>query len=216
MANIEMSISEALKKFTNPDNRNQDDILADYIATIINPGDKTVQIGASSFGTGFVRRGAFHEVVASAATYQSMKVACETHEINSHRLRSNKALHVSDELRGLDAALFAADLGFATMASNWKQVASRLKVGGVIILVGADHGSSARLADALLDDKGWGLAELIAGKFAVFRKITEYNSEEFVPQFANPVEKLRVPVRAKTGLVSGVWRTLFARNSRSV
>ena len=45
--------------------RIQDDVTADYLAMVVKPGDRTIQIGASDLGAVCLQRGARHEIAIS-------------------------------------------------------------------------------------------------------------------------------------------------------
>lgn len=190
--------------------RIEDDLIADYLMALVKPGDKTLQIGGTDLGTVFLQRGAFHEVIASVAAVDALQAHCERRAVKSDRLRGQQSGTTAERDRsGLDAALIGPDLGFPSMAGNWRQIASRLKLGGVLVLMGTSHGSPARLADALMADAGWSLQEMIAGDVAVFRKTAAFDESETRERLQEASDPRRAPRGLKPGLVAGVMRTLF-------
>tara|TARA_R110000868_G_scaffold350999_2_gene612325 strand:- start:9589 stop:10266 length:678 start_codon:yes stop_codon:yes gene_type:complete len=189
--------------------RIEDDLIADYLTAVVKPGDRTLQIGGSDLGTAFLQRGAFHEVIAPIAAIDALQADCERRGIKSDRLRGQAAATPSADRLPLDAALIGANLGFPSMAGNWRQIASRLKLGGVLVLMGTSQGSSARLADALMSDDGWSLQEMIAGDVAVFRKASVYDEAETQVRLSAAGDPRRPPRGLKPGLLAGVMRTLF-------
>ncbi len=186
--------------------RIEDDLVADYLTAALKPGDRTLQIGASDLGTVFLQRGAFHEVIAPIAAIDALQTQCERRNIKFDRLRSQSNAASNSQL---DAALIGTDLGFPTMAGNWRLIASRLKLGGVLILMGTGRGSPARLADALISDEGWSLQEMIAGDVAVFRKTSVYDEAETRTRLSAAGDPRRAPRGLKPGLIAGAMRTLF-------
>jgi len=117
--------------------RIEDDVVADYLALLVKPGDKTLQLGGSDLGTVFLQRGAFHEVIASLAETDILQTQCERRSVKVDRLRRQAGLMAEPDRSPLDAALIGSDLGFPAMAGNWRQIAGRMKLGGVLVLMGA-------------------------------------------------------------------------------
>ena len=189
--------------------RIEDDLVADYLTAVVKPGDRTLQIGGSDLGTVFLQRGAFHEVIAPIAALDALQSQCERRSVNFDRLRGQSSAATNPERSQLDAALIGPDLGFPSMAGNWRLIASRLKLGGVLVLIGTGHGSPARLADALMSDQGWSLQEMIAGDVAVFRKTGTYDAAETQVRLSAAGDPRRAPRGLKPGLIAGVMRTLF-------
>ncbi|MGK0267148.1 MAG: hypothetical protein ACI82N_001401 [Maricaulis sp.] len=201
--------SGTMRKLATKRARIEDDLVADYLTAVVKPGDRTLQIGGSDLGTAFLQRGAFHEVIASTSAIDALQDHCERRGVKFDRLRGRSASGARTERSQLDSALIGPDLGFPSMAGNWRLIASRLKLGGVLILMGTGHGSPARLADALMSDEGWSLQEMIAGDVAVFRKIAAYDEAETQARLSRAGDPRRAPRGLKPGLVAGVMRTLF-------
>ncbi|WP_417488436.1 hypothetical protein [Maricaulis sp.] len=189
--------------------RIEDDIVADYLAMLVKPGDKTLQIGGSELGTVFLQRGAFHQVIAPLAQIDQLQTQCERRSIKTDRLSQQPGKAPERDRSQIDAALVGSDLGFPAMAGNWRQIAGRMKLGGVLVLMGAGQGSAARLADALMSDEGWALQEMIAGDVAVFRKTSVSDDVVTRARLLEAGNPRRVPRGLKPGLVAGVMRTLF-------
>jgi hypothetical protein len=209
MAVLDFTPAGTLRKLAEKRNRPQDDLVADYMATITKPGDRTLQLGASEFGAVFLQRGAFHEMVAPTASIEGLQALCERRAIRSDRLRGTASAQDSNASGGLDAVLISSGLGFPALAGNWRGLASRLRLGGVLILIGADSGGSARLADALMGDEGWALQEMIAGEAAVFRKIGTYDDRRTRDGLSAVADPARKPSGVRPGLFAGLMRTLF-------
>jgi len=189
--------------------RIEDDVIADYLAMLIKPGDQTLQIGGSELGTVFLQRGAFHQVIAPLAAIDQLQIQCERRSVKTDRLSQQPGKASERDRSQLDAALVGSDLGFPAMAGNWRQIAGRMKLGGVLVLMGAGHGSAARLADALTSDDGWALQEMIGGDVAVFRKTRVSDDAETRARLLEAGNPHRVPRGLKPGLVAGLMRTLF-------
>tara|TARA_R110000868_G_scaffold25978_3_gene100671 strand:- start:5307 stop:5996 length:690 start_codon:yes stop_codon:yes gene_type:complete len=195
--------------------RIEDDVVADYLAMLIRPGDKTLQIGGSELGTVFLQRGTFHEVIAPLADIDLLQAHCERRSVNTDRLSQQSGLKPQPDRSQLDAALISSDLGFPALAGNWRQIAGRMKLGGVLVLMGAGHGSTARLADALTADDSWALQEMVAGDVAVFRKTSLSDDAETRARLLEAGNPRRLPRGLKPGLVAGLMRTLFGGQTRA-
>lgn len=150
--------------------RIQDDVTADYLGMVVKPGDRTIQIGASDLGAVCLQRGARHEIVAPLGAIEALQSVCERRGIPAENLRGGLVARTQGHDRPIDVAIFGAETGFPAMAANWRHVSSSMRDGGVLILVGADRGAGARLADALAMDDAWVLQERRCGDAAVFRK----------------------------------------------
>jgi hypothetical protein len=208
MAVLDFTPAGTLRKLAHKRTRPQDDLVADYMGAITKPGDRTAQLGTSEFGAVFLRRGAFHEMIASQAAIEGMQALCERRAIRSDRLRAGTGVD-TEVSGGLDAVLISTGLGFPALAGNWRGLACRLRLGGVLVLVGADHGASARLADALMADEGWALQEMIAGEAAVFRKIAVYDEARTRDRLSVVADPKRKPAGVRGGFLAGLMRTLF-------
>ncbi len=194
--------------------RIEDDVVADYLALLVKPGDKTLQLGGSDLGTVFLQRGAFHEVIASLAETDILQTQCERRSVKVDRLRRQAGLMAEPDRSPLDVALIGSDLGFPAMAGNWRQIASRLKLGGVLVLMGTAKGSAARLADALGADEGWTLQEMIAGDVAVFRKTKVFDAAETRARLSEAGNPRRAPRGLKMGLVASMIHGLQTWRAR--
>jgi len=188
--------------------RIQDEVTADYLALVVRPGDRTVQIGASDLGAVCLQRGAQHEIVAPIPAIEALQSACERREIPTHALRGGLAAQAGKTARPIDVAIFGPETGFPAMAANWRHVSSSMREGGVLILLGADHGSAARLADALMMDDAWVLQERVCGDAAIFRKARAVDARRTMDLLAaagRPDRKPRGVPRSFLGrLVAGV------------
>ncbi|MBR9824612.1 MAG: hypothetical protein GYB36_02270 [Alphaproteobacteria bacterium] len=210
MTMIDAAPSGTLRKLESKRARPQDDLLADYIKVLVRPGDRTLQLGRSQFGSVCLARGAFHEILAAASDVQALERDCARRSVSIERLCRD----ADDSARRLDLAILGRALGFSGLGGQWRRIASRLKVGGVLVLVGADRGAMTRLADALFMDPDWAFEDMIGGDAAVFRKIrageclTEIPAED---NAADTGQQGKTRLRASSGFVSGLIRTLFRR-----
>ena len=207
MAISEATPVETLKKLAFKRRNIQDDMVADYLAMVIKPGDKTLQLGSSEFGSVFLQRGAFHQLVGNNKAVSTLQDMCQRRAIREDRLQITSKLSKNDKQTGLDAVLLGSGLGFSALASSWPLLADRLKTGGVLVLTGASQGGSARLSEALLADKGWALQEMIGSNVSVFRKtvnfIAETDSKAAKKDYSTPAK------RSQPDMLAGVFRTLF-------
>jgi hypothetical protein len=211
MAMTEFNSVKSLHALANKRRNTTDDMVSDYIATVIKPGDNTIQVGHCDFGSIFLQAGAFHHVMGSLSSVDSLQNVCERRAIRTERLRGGSMPTESDGKTGLDAALLGSGLGFSVLGSSWRHIANRLKVGGLLIMVGAGAGGSARLSDALVADDHWTLEELIGDDIAVFRKTAKGDSKRTQSHLSDASNRNRKPRGIKPGFFAGVVRTLFAK-----
>ena len=191
--------------------RIQDDMVADYLGMIVNPGDRTVQIGASELGAVCLRRGARHDIVAPVQAIDALTADCERRGVATDKLRGSLVARSQDGERAIDVAIFGPDTGFPAMAANWRHVAGRLKEGGFLVLLGADHGATARLADALEEDEAFELQDCIGGDAAIFRKRSAFADERAVQRLASVGNPARSPRGIHGKGIGGVFNRLFGR-----
>jgi hypothetical protein len=209
MAMTEFNSTKTLQALADKRRNAVDDMVSDFIATAIKPGDNTIQVGNCDFGSIFLQAGAFHHVMGSLSSVDSLQEVCERRAIRTERLRGGAMPTNSDVKTGLDAALLGPGLGFSVLGGSWRHIANRLKVGGLLIMVGAGHGGSARLSDALVSDASWTLEELIGGDIAVFRKTAKSDSQRTQSYLSHAADRSRKPRGIKPGFFAGVVRTLF-------
>lgn len=150
--------------------RVQDDLVADFLATTVKPGQRTIQIGAGDLGAVCLKRGAHHQIVATMGAIEALQAACDRRAIPTDALSGGPAARIVQGAPGIRSG----DLWLRDWIScNGRQLASCLGSSageGVLVLLGADHGACARLADALDQDPSWQLEARIGGEAAVFRK----------------------------------------------
>lgn len=145
--------------------------LADFLGEAIRPGDKVLQIGANDrVATTFLGCGAFHLMIARAASAEAVEALSAAEGVSSDRLRAFASVGASESAGTVDAVYLAPSPGFAALAAHFRHAALRLKTGGLLLLDGADTVEGGRLYDALHADLGWRLDEIISGKVAIFRK----------------------------------------------
>jgi hypothetical protein len=189
--------------------RIQDDLVADYLATVVKPGQRTIQIGAGDLGAVCLKRGAHHQVVGTMGAIEALQAACDRRAIPTDALSGGPAARSTDDAPGFDLAIFGAETGFPAMAANWRHVSGRLREGGVLVLIGADHGACARLADALGQDPVWNLETRIAGAAVVFRKTGQVSDATALAGLARVSDPARRPRGIRYGLVRRVMDHVF-------
>jgi hypothetical protein len=209
MAMTEFNSAKTLQALANKRRNSVDDMVSDFIATTVQPGDNTIQVGNCDLGSIFLQAGAFHHVMGSLVSVESLQGVCERRAIRTERLRGGSMPTESDGETGLDAALLGPGLGFSVLGSSWRHIANRLKVGGLLFMVGAGQGGSARLSDALMADEHWTLEELIGDEVAVFRKIAKSDTKRTQSHLSHVSDRNRKPRGIKPGFFAGVVRTLF-------
>ncbi|MHA6288023.1 hypothetical protein [Maricaulis sp. CAU 1757] len=179
--------------------RIEDDLVADFIAMVVKPGDRTLQIGADEIGAECLRRGARHDVIAPLSEIDGFQAVCDRRSIPTDALRGGPTPNKANDEGPLALAIISARSGFPALAGHWRHVASHLAEGGVLVLLGADTGASARLADALMSDEAWALQDRIGGDTAVFRKrkaVTATQARASLESVSSPTHKSRGVGRA--------------------
>ncbi|ABI67123.1 hypothetical protein Mmar10_2842 [Maricaulis maris MCS10] len=187
--------------------RVQDDLVADFLATTVKPGQRTIQIGAGDLGAVCLKRGAHHQIVATMGAIEALQAACDRRAIPTDALSGGPAARIVQGAPAFDLAIFGSETGFPAMAGNWRHVSGHLREGGVLVLLGADHGACARLADALDQDPSWQLEARIGGEAAVFRKTGQVSDATALAGLA----KVGDPSRRPRGIRNGLVRRLFER-----
>ncbi|OLF75321.1 hypothetical protein AWH62_05735 [Maricaulis sp. W15] len=189
--------------------RIQDDLVADYLATVVAPGQRTIQIGGGDLGAVCLKRGAHHQVVAPMGAIEALQAACDRRAIPTDALSGGPAARPGAADEPFDLALFGAETGFPAMAANWRHVSGRLRDGGILVLLGADHGACARLADALEHDPSWVLESKIGGEAAIFRKVGDVSDTTALAGLARVSDPARRPRGVRYGLVSRLMDRVF-------
>ena len=207
MAISEATPAETLKKLAFKRRNVEDDMVADFLTMVIKPGDKTLQLGSSEFGSVFLQRGAFHQLVGNSKASDALRAVCQRRAIGNDRLQIIPKLSQADQQSGLDAVLLGPELGFAALAGSWPLIANRLKTGGVLVLTGASRGGAARLAEALMNDQGWAFQEMIGSDISVFRKTVNFIAETDMK--SGKKEEKRLSKGTRPDMLAGVLRTLF-------
>ncbi|WP_297731994.1 hypothetical protein [uncultured Maricaulis sp.] len=191
--------------------RIQDDLVADYLSTVIQPGQRTIQIGGGDLGTVCLKRGAHHQIVAPMGAIEALQAACDRRAIPTDALSGGPAARSDADAAPFDLAIFGAETGFPAMAANWRHVSGRLRDGGVLVLLGADHGACARLADALAGDSSWVLEARIGGEAAIFRKTGAVCDARSLAGLARVADPARRPRGVRYGLVSRLIDRVFPK-----
>ncbi|WP_291843574.1 hypothetical protein [Maricaulis sp.] len=203
-----------IRRLPNKRARIQDDLVADYLTTMVQPGQRTIQIGGGDLGAVCLKRGAHHQVVATMGAIEALQAACDRRAIPTDALSGGPAVRAGGSDAPFDLAIFGAETGFPAMAANWRHVSGRLRDGGILVLLGADHGACARLADALEHDPSWVLQGKIGGEAAMFRKVGLVSDATALAGLARVGDPARRPRGIRHGLVSRLLDRVFpARNN---
>ena len=189
--------------------RRQDEFTADYIGLVVKSGMRTVQIGASDLGSVCLQRGARHEIIAPIAAIEALQAACDRRNIPTDALRGGPALRKDDTAQPIDLVIIGPEVGFPVMAGNWRHVAAAMRQDGLLVLVGADHGAPARLADALMMDPAWVLQERACGDAAVFRKAQQVQAGRTLDTLTEASRPGRRPRGVRRGPFAGLMNRLF-------
>ncbi|WP_300544196.1 hypothetical protein [Maricaulis sp.] len=204
-----------IRKLTTRRTRVQDDVIADYLGLVVRPGDRTLQIGASDLGAVCLQRGARHEIVAPVSAIEALQAVCDRRAIPADALRGGLAARTDGHERPIDVAIFGPETGFPAMAANWRHVSSSMREGGILVLLGADHGAAARLADALIMDEAWVLQERMCGDAAVFRKASDADNVRTLQTLSAAGRPGRRPRGVRRGPIAAIVRRLFPRRPRN-
>lgn len=215
-----MTMTEALpagevRRLTVKRARIQDDLVADYLLTTVKPGQRTIQIGAGGLGAVCLKRGAHHQIVATMGAIEALQADCDRRAIPTDALSGGPAARTSDTAAAFDLAIIGAQIGFPAMAANWRHVSGHLREGGLLVLLGADHGACARLADALEVDPSWAQETRIAGEAVVFRKVGLVSDESALAGLAGVSDPARRPRGVRYGLVSRLMDRVFPNRQRA-
>jgi len=181
--------------------RIQDDLVADYLMTVVKAGQRTIQIGAGDLGAICLKRGAHHQIVATMGAIEALQAACDRRGIPTDALSGGLAARIVPGAPALDLAIIGSETGFPAMAANWRHVSGHLRKNGLLVLLGADHGACARLADALGQDPSWQLEDRIGGEAAVFRKTGSVSDATALAGLAKAGDPSRRPRGVRNGLI---------------
>lgn len=198
-----------IRKIAQRRTRRQDEFTADYIALVVQPGMRTVQIGGSDLGSVCLKRGARHEIIAPIAAIEALQAECDRRQIPTDALRGGPALRKDDTAQPIDLVIIGPEVGFPVMAGNWRHVAAAMRENALLVLVGADHGSSARLADALMMDEAWTLQERACGDAAVFRKVQPVQKGRTLDTLTQASRPGRRPRGVRRGPLAGLMNRFF-------
>lgn len=200
-----------MRKLNTRRDRVQDEMTADYLGLVVRPGDRTIQIGASDLGAVCLQRGARHEIVAPVAAIEALQAVCDRRSIPTDALRGGLAARADGHERPIDLAIFGPETGFPAMAANWRHVSSSMREGGVLVLLGADHGAAARLADALMMDEAWVLQDRVCGDAAIFRKAMAGDAGRTMDTLSAAGRPGRKPRGVRRPLFGGFLNRVFSR-----
>ncbi|WP_323760909.1 hypothetical protein [Maricaulis sp.] len=192
--------------------RIQDDLVADFLSTVVKAGQRTIQIGAGDLGAVCLKRGAHHQIVATMGAIEALQAACDRRGIPTDALSGGLAARMGPGEPGLDLAIVGSDTGFPAMAANWRHVSGRLRERGLLVLLGADHGACARLADALDQDPSWQLEARIGGEAAVFRKTGQVSDATALAGLAKVSDPSRRPHGVRFSLVRRLIDRILPRH----
>ncbi|WP_300527007.1 hypothetical protein [Maricaulis sp.] len=204
-----------LRKLPNKRASLVDDLAADFLGLVVKPGDRSLQLGQSVLGTTCLKNGAFHECVGDKAAVSALRSDCHSRKVDTPRLSLPSRAGESATAQDLDLAIVGGGTGFALLASNWRDISQRLKLGGVLMLSECSRGAVARLADALYTDPAWAFQDMIGGDIAVYRKV-RLIADDVPEERMNPAVEPAVSEvpQEQPGLLSGVLRTLFRASPR--
>jgi Methyltransferase domain len=144
----------------------------------VEEGMATLETGAGASTVVFAARGAEHEVVTPDPEEESrIRAACDERSIDASRLtfhigRSHDVLP-GLAARDLDLALVDGAHGFPYPVLDWWYLASRLKVGGRMLLDDAYLPGVAAIVDYVKTSDAWALEKPISFRTACVCKLRD-------------------------------------------
>lgn len=144
----------------------------------VNDGMSTLETGAGASTIVFAARGSEHEVVTpDPEEERRIRRACDERGIDPSRVkfhigRSHEVLP-GLAARDLDLALVDGAHGFPYPVLDWWHLASRLKVGGRMLLDDAYLPSVAAIVDYVKASDAWALDPPISFRTACIRKLRD-------------------------------------------
>jgi hypothetical protein len=150
----------------------------EWLEREVAPGMATLETGSGASTLVFAARGADHEAVTPAADEEErFRAECERLGIDGSRVAFRIGLS-HDVLPGLeprllDLALVDGAHGFPYPILDWWYLASRLRVGGRMLLDDAYMPPVAALVDALRGDANWRVEGAAGYRTVIVRKLGE-------------------------------------------
>jgi Methyltransferase domain len=189
--------------------------LADFLASTIQPGWKTLETGSGISTLIFAHRGAVHKAVTPNADEAPVLGAWATqHGVSftntTFATQASEDYLPTCDLTDLDCVLIDGKHAFPWPVIDWFYAARRLKSGGLLILDDIDLASVSILVDFLREDsKRWELVQAF-GRSVCFRKGTDsvddvaWHMQPFVTSRLN-----RKPPQGVKRILLGIKRRLI-------
>jgi predicted O-methyltransferase YrrM len=183
-----------------------------FLAAHTPAGGDTLETGAGLTTVLFAALGGRHiSVSPDRGESERILAYCETEGISTSGLkfliaRSEDALPALDA-PPLDLILIDGGHGFPMPVIDWYYTASKLKLGGVLVIDDTQLWSCALLVDFLKHDPAWTSVGRIGRRTFAFRKVAPFEYKEFCFQ-PYVVRKSRFPSLAKNGL--SAWDRIVA------
>lgn len=145
------------------------------VASVVRPGDRTLETGAGHSTIAFALAGAEHVcIVPDEAEIAAIRAYCESHEISLDRV----TFHASPseqvlpglEVGELELALIDGSHSFPQVFIDWFYVAGALRSGATLIVDDTHVWTGRVLRDFLDAEPGWSLDTELLGRTAVFIK----------------------------------------------
>lgn len=163
-----------------------EDVL-EFIDQAIQPGDTTLETGEGYSTVVFAARGVRHTCVSpNGDAVERIKQFCASNGVSTEGVQF-PLRQSEDYLPGLgevtlDLVLIDGGHGFPTPLVDWRYVAPRLRVGGLLIVDDTQLGPVRLLRDFLASEAGWELVREFPYRTAVFRKTAPFQSREWTEQ----------------------------------
>lgn len=150
----------------------------EWLEREVRPGMATLETGSGSSTLVFAAGGADHEAVTPAADEEErFRAECERRGIDDSRVVFHIGLShevlTALEPRPLDLALIDGAHGFPYPILDWWFLASRLKVGGRLLVDDAYMPPVAALVDALRAQPHWEVEGAVGYRTVIVRKLDE-------------------------------------------
>jgi len=185
------------------------------IDTAVRPDHHTLETGAGLSTVVFALRGAEHVCVTPAAgEVERIRAYCASRGVDLSRVRFviGRSEDVLPALSppDLDLVLIDGGHGFPTPFLDWHYTATRLRVGGLLVIDDIQLWTGRVLRDFLDEEPGWALRDEFAMRAAVFQKTAPMPG---LPEwFAQPFVRRR---SRRAGTVGHALRGLWGQIRRS-
>lgn len=158
----------------------------DFLTTHVKAGDMTLETGAGASSLVFARQGARHTAVTpSADEVRAIKAAGAEEGIDLSEVTFLEG-YSQDVLPGLtgelDLVLIDGGHGFPIPAVDWCYTATRLKVGGHMLIDDVDLWTGQMIVQFMDGEEAWSRQAILRGRTAVYQLTQPFSLREWTNQ----------------------------------